>query len=71
MYLVVYYNHRGEIERSKEMTKEMQKVVNMMIGAYIEVMGTEKWNELNGEEQRAVIMTLVKDTHKALDIIEK
>lgn len=53
------------------MTKEMKKVIDMMIGAYVEVMGVEKWNALNGEEQRAVIMAMVKDTHKALDIIEQ
>lgn len=44
-------------------------VVEMMIEAYTKVMGIEKWNGLSGEEQRAAIMTMVKDFSKALDRI--
>lgn len=48
----------------------MERTVNMMIEAYTKVMGIEKWNSLNGEEQRAVIMTMVNELSKALDRIE-
>lgn len=47
----------------------MDKIISMTIEAYTKVMGVEKWNSLSGEEQRAVIMTIVKDAHKALDRI--
>lgn len=39
----------------------MTKLVNTIIDAYIEVMGTEKWNSLTADEQHTVIMTIVKD----------
>lgn len=48
----------------------MEKTVNMMIEAYTKVMGIDKWNSLNGEQQRAVIMTMVNTLNKALDRIE-
>lgn len=47
----------------------MKKTVEMMIEAYIKVMGIEKWNSLSGEEQRTVIMTMVTELNKALDRI--
>ena len=34
---------------------------NMIMSAYIEVMGVEKWNSLNAEEQHEVIMTIAQD----------
>lgn len=48
----------------------MQKTIDMIIEAYTKVYGIEKWNSLNGAEQRTVIMTVVNDMHKALDRIE-
>jgi hypothetical protein len=44
----------------------MEKIVNMMIKAYIEVMGADKWNSLTAEEQHDVIMLMVKDSMNAL-----
>ncbi len=45
----------------------MEKAVNMMIEAYIKVMGIRKWNSLSGEQQRAVIMTMVNGLIRAID----
>ena len=42
------------------------EIVNKIIEAYIEVMGKEKWNSLDAEEQRTVIMTIVKDLNNRL-----
>lgn len=47
----------------------MEKTVNMMIEAYVKVMGVEKWNSLTGEQQRTVIMTMVSELNKAIDRI--
>lgn len=47
----------------------MEKTVNMMIEAYVNVMGAEKWNSLTGEQQRTVIMTMVNELNKAIDRI--
>lgn len=47
----------------------MEKIVNMAIEAYTKVMGAEKWNSLSGEEQRVVIMTMVRELDKAIDRI--
>ena len=44
----------------------MTKMVNMMIEAYISVMGAEKWNSLTVEQQHDAIMIMVNDTMKAL-----
>lgn len=44
----------------------MEKIINMTIEAYTKVMGIEKWNSLSGEEQRTVIMTMVKELDKAI-----
>lgn len=47
----------------------IDKMVEMMKAAYIEIMGVEKWNSLTEEEQHDVIMLMVKDATKALDRI--
>lgn len=47
----------------------MKKTVEMMIEAYIKVMGIEKWNSLTGEQQRFVIMTMVNELNNAIDRI--
>ena len=47
----------------------MEKTVNMMIEAYVKVMGIEKWNSLTGEQLRMVIMTMVNELNKAIDRI--
>lgn len=41
------------------MSKE--KMIDMIIEAYVQVMGREKWNSLTAQEQHDVIMTIVKD----------
>ena len=47
----------------------MQNVVEMVIEAYIRVMGAEKWYSLTAEQQHDIIMTIVKDASKALENI--
>lgn len=47
------------------------KVISMMIKAYIKVMGVEKWNTLTPQEQHDVVMALVADSIKALEKLEK
>ena len=42
------------------------KIIEMVIDAYIEVMGAAKWNSLTAAEQHDVIMTLVKDMLKSI-----
>lgn len=44
----------------------MEKIVNMMIEAYIKTMGEDKWNSLTAKEQHDVIMIMVKDALKAI-----
>ena len=48
----------------------MEKIVNMMIEAYVEVMGADKWNGLTADQQHDVIMTMVKDTLNGLNAIK-
>jgi len=38
-----------------------QKIVEIIVKAYVQVMGVEKWNSLTEAEQHDVIMTIVKD----------
>lgn len=47
----------------------IDKMVEMMKAAYIEIMGVEKWNSLTEKEQHDAIMFMVKDATKALDRI--
>ena len=42
--------------------------INTIIDAYINVMGIEKWNSLTGSQQHDVIMTIVKDFGKAVEV---
>ncbi len=44
----------------------MEKIVNMIIEAYTQVMGADRWRSLTAEEQHAVIMTLAKETNEAI-----
>lgn len=48
----------------------MEKIVNMMIEAYVEVMGDDKWNSLTADQQHDVIMTMVTDTLNGLNAIK-
>ena len=43
------------------MTANEKKIVDMMIEAYIQVMGADKWNSLTAKQQHDVIMTLTRD----------
>ena len=45
---------------------DVNRVAAMMIEAYVKVYGIEKWHSLTAEQQHDVIMTLVRDTNKAL-----
>lgn len=48
-----------------------REIVLAVINAYIEVMGRDAWNEKNPQEQHDIIMTLVRDALKALELIEQ
>ena len=41
-------------------------IVNAIIESYIKVYGEAKWNSLSGDEQHAVIMTIVQDFSKMI-----
>lgn len=45
----------------------MEKMIEMIKTAYVEVMGIEKWNSLTDNQKHDVIMTIVKDMSKALE----
>lgn len=45
----------------------MEKIINMMVAAYIEVLGAEKWNSLTDEQKHDAVMIMVKDCNKALE----
>ena len=47
------------------MTNEM--LIEVMKGAYIKVMGVEKWNSLTDEQKHDVIMAMVRDSLKAIE----
>lgn len=46
------------------------KVVNMVIRAYTEVLGVERWDSMSAEEQHDAIMIMVKDLDKTIGSIE-
>ena len=50
----------------KNISDNEMTLVNMVIDAYVKVMGTEKWNTLSAEQQYDVIMTILKDLDKAV-----
>ena len=57
-------NKKGE----KNMTNDMKvnKMVGMIVEAYIKVMGEEKWNSLTAEQQHEVIMTITRDLYNRI-----
>ena len=44
-----------------------EKMVNMIIDAYIEVMGEGRWNAMSNEEKHSVVMIITRDALKAID----
>lgn len=42
----------------------MERMVEMIIEAYISVMGEQKWNSLTAEQQHEVIMTIANNLNK-------
>ena len=48
----------------------MEKIINMMKEAYITAMGREAWDRLTDRQKHDTIMLMVKDSLRALDIIE-
>lgn len=48
------------------MKRKMNKTVQMIVDAYISVMGAEKWSSLTDQEKHDVVMTITKDALKAL-----
>ena len=43
------------------------EMVDMIREAYVEVMGREKWESLTDEQKHDAIMTIVKDSLKAME----
>lgn len=48
----------------------MEKIINMMKEAYITAMGREAWDKLTDQQKHDAIMIMVKDSLRALDMIE-
>lgn len=46
--------------KMKDLNKDERMVINMVIEAYVSVMGIDKWNSLTVEQQHDVIMTIIK-----------
>lgn len=40
---------------------KVNRMIEMIAEAYIEVMGEEKWNSLTAKQQHDVVMTIVRD----------
>ena len=49
----------------------IDKLIEIAKGAYIKVMGVEKWNSLDDDQKHDVIMMMLKDSLKAIDKIER
>ena len=49
----------------------IRRMANRIAGAYIQVMGQEKWDSLTEQEQHDVIMILAKDMLKAVTRMEE
>lgn len=49
------------------MTREMERIIEMMKEAYIKVMGEAKWNSLTDSQKHDAIMILIKDMNVRLD----
>ena len=45
----------------------MKTVIDMIIRAYVEVYGIEKWNSLTDEQKHDAIMIIAKDFKSALE----
>lgn len=45
------------------------KMLNMIIEAYVQVYGIEKWDSLTAEQQHNAVMIIAKDFTRALDRI--
>ena len=43
-----------------------EKIMNIVVKAYIKVMGLEKWNSLTDEEKHNVVMILVRDLNNRI-----
>lgn len=44
----------------------MTEIVNMIVKAYIDVYGVEKWNSLTEQEQHDAIMIIAKDAYSQM-----
>ncbi len=45
----------------------MNKMIDLIKEAYVNVMGIEKWNSLTDEQKHDAIMTIAVDFNKSLD----
>ena len=57
----ILYIDKTTTQKKGETKMRKEKMIDMIIEAYVMVMGREKWNNLTAQEQHDVIMTIVKD----------
>lgn len=48
------------------MTREVNEMIEMIVKAYISVMGAEKWSGLSEREKHDVVMIIAKDLDKVV-----
>lgn len=49
------------------MERDFEKMRDMIIDAYIEAMGIDKWISLTNKEKHDVVMAIARDLLRALD----
>lgn len=47
--------------------KNIDEMINTIITTYISIMGAEKWNSLDAQQQHDAIMIIARDMIRALD----
>lgn len=50
-----------------EMDRYYERLRDMIVNAYIEAMGVDKWISLTNKEKHDVVMAIARDLLKALD----
>ena len=50
-----------------EMDRYYERLRDMIVNAYIEVMGVDKWIGMTDKEKHDVVMAIARDLHRALD----
>lgn len=54
-----------------ELSKDENRVIDLLRDVYIKFYGREKWNALSDQQKTHVIAVLVRTSLKALETIEK